>query len=280
MQLVRMALKQHLRDARRAPEVPVDLEGRMGVEQVREGVAGQGLDEHPVRVVAVEQPGPEGDLPGLAPARPPIAAEDQGLARGGEEFGRVAPSDLRARVQAVQVGYVPVLVGRIVDVLQPLLKLTVAADLIGCDARPRSAQCGREVGIDSEEVGRGGGVREQAADDLVVHRRPCHQSAVLRGVGGGADQPAGVGVLDQGIEEELGRALHDRVSLIGQPTREAATLPELIAEPRASGLPDPVVRPVDGSGPSPDVGIVMQNPPACPVVRPGGLAARFGDLGE
>ena len=86
-----VALEEHLGDARSGAEVAVDLERRVGVEQVRQGVPGQGLDEHLVGVVAVEQAGPEVDLPGLGPAGAAVAAEDQRLPRGLEESRACRP---------------------------------------------------------------------------------------------------------------------------------------------------------------------------------------------
>ena len=68
-----VALQQHLGDSRRAAEVAVDLERRMGAEKVRVGacpVAAIGLDgglqqvlQQPVGMVAIAETGPEADLP-------------------------------------------------------------------------------------------------------------------------------------------------------------------------------------------------------------------------
>jgi hypothetical protein len=62
-----LALQQHFGDARGGAEVPVDLERRVGVPQVRQRARGELVAEQLVRPVAVQQPRPEVDLPGLAP---------------------------------------------------------------------------------------------------------------------------------------------------------------------------------------------------------------------
>ena len=83
-----MTLKEHLGNARRTTEVAIDLERRMGIEEVRisaatllhgteneEGVSGERqlvLNEF-VGVVAVEQTRPRTDLPTHAPTGRDIA---------------------------------------------------------------------------------------------------------------------------------------------------------------------------------------------------------------
>ena len=133
LDLAVVALQEHLGDAGGRAEVAVDLERRVGVEEVRQGVPRQGLDEHLVGVVAVEQAGPEVDLPGLAPARAAVAPEDQRLPRGPEELRACRGVISQPGIQAPQVRDVPVLVLRVVLVLEPLLELAVPADLVRGD---------------------------------------------------------------------------------------------------------------------------------------------------
>ena len=56
-QLAGVRLEQHLRDGRRAAEVAVNLEGRMGVEQVRQCRAGQEESQVLVGLDAVAEAG-------------------------------------------------------------------------------------------------------------------------------------------------------------------------------------------------------------------------------
>ena len=90
MQLAELALQQHFGDTGRRTEVAVDLERRMGVEQVRidsatavlmrlvsqSGIVGKrhGIFQQQVRMVSVEQARPECDLPRPAPASTEIPA--------------------------------------------------------------------------------------------------------------------------------------------------------------------------------------------------------------
>src|SRR5437588_1781943 len=84
-----MALHQHLRNSRRATEVAIDLKWGMRVEKIRIRVSRQRFDEHFVRMVAIEEAGPEIDLPGFAPAGAAVAAEEEGLpGRGGKLWPR------------------------------------------------------------------------------------------------------------------------------------------------------------------------------------------------
>ncbi len=100
LDLAGVALQQHLRDARGRAEVAVDLERRMGAEQVRidagaaadvvgRGVAGR-PQKHPyqaVRAGGVPEPRPQVDLPGQRPASGLVAAQVE-CARGRCSKGR------------------------------------------------------------------------------------------------------------------------------------------------------------------------------------------------
>ena len=85
-----MALQKHLGDAGGGAEVAVDLERRMGVEEIRiePALAGNRADGHQeisqnlVGVVAVEEAGPEVNLPAHAPAGGRVAAIDERLPSG------------------------------------------------------------------------------------------------------------------------------------------------------------------------------------------------------
>ena len=82
-----MALQQHFGNPRRAAEIAVDLEGRVGAEQVGIGAGpaafvveskvARGVEQvaqELVSAIAVAQPRPEADLPGQRPAGGGIAA--------------------------------------------------------------------------------------------------------------------------------------------------------------------------------------------------------------
>ena len=96
-----MALQEHLGDACRDAEVAVDLEGRMGVEEVGIGAAvgivahvavvgqqAQHVRDNLVGVVAVEHACPEAGLPTETPARGLVATLLQRHAGGLPQVGR------------------------------------------------------------------------------------------------------------------------------------------------------------------------------------------------
>ena len=161
----------------------------------------------------------------------------------------IVPRDIGPRKDAPEVRDVAVLVVRIVLVFQPLLQLPVAADVVRGDLLAGLVELGGEVGVPAQRAGGRGRVGEQAADDLVVHRRAHHQPALLRRVRRPADQVAGERVFDEIIEEELRRPFHGRIGFFGQElliAREQVLFPKMLAEPGPAGDPDAVVGGVDG----------------------------------
>ena len=76
----------------------------------------------------------------------------------------------------------PMLLLRVVLVLEPLLQLPVPTDLVRGDARALPHECLAEGRVYVERFRRGDAVREEVADDLVVHRRPRDEAADLRRV--------------------------------------------------------------------------------------------------
>ena len=96
------------------------------------------------RVVAVEQARPVIDLPGQAPAGAAIAAQLVRSAHRGEELRR-ARRDVPARMQAEQVREVPMLRLGILELLEPLQQLPLAADAIGRQPRERRLRAAPET---------------------------------------------------------------------------------------------------------------------------------------
>src|SRR6185436_19816922 len=83
---------------------------------------------------------------------------------------------------------VAVLIRLIVDVLQPFLQLPIAADFVRCDASTFFYECGAQVFVDAQNLARLDRVREQAANDLVIHRGTHDEPALFGAVAGAADQ--------------------------------------------------------------------------------------------
>ena len=136
-----LTLQQHLREAGRAAEVAVYLEGRMGIEHIRIDTAmfaggADGIGEEFVEefegVVAVVEAGPAVDLPGEAPARAFVATIEERLPCS-THHGAVPPGNVGTRKDAPEMGDMPMGVGGIVLVFEPFLELTMAADGVGCE---------------------------------------------------------------------------------------------------------------------------------------------------
>ena len=120
------------------------LARRIDVLQVR--------PQHPVGVVAVEQPRPEVDLPGLAPAGAAVAAQLERPPHGRGEVRRVERVDLVAGIQPDEVRHVAVLRVLVVPVAIPLLQVAAAADLVGRQPVQRRLDPAAELSVDAQRV--------------------------------------------------------------------------------------------------------------------------------
>ena len=209
--------------------------------------------------------------------------------------------------------YVPMLVVRIVHVFEPFLQLSVAADLVGCDPSPHVAELSPQLLIDAQDFARLNHVPKQAADDLMVHRRPHHEPALFGTVARPADEPGFrwcrrcrlgrgtspvicrngltlVGLADSThptwifneiVDEKQRCALHQRIRRVAQKLLIAGkrvAIPQILAQPSPSRRPDAVVRVVDRGGTAPQVEIVMHDPAASVVMFLGHPGARLRQI--
>ncbi len=308
MDLPALALQQHLRDAGGAAEVAVDLERGMRVEQVGVRAASRVLllarrrhvvqvrPQHAVRVIAVEEAGPEPDLPRLAPAGAAISPEFERSPHGGREIGRVDGIDLVVGEQPDEVRHVAMLRILVVPVLVPLLEIAAAADLVRRHPVERRLHARAEVGVDPER-GRGfDDVQEQAAHEgEVAGRHDRHRAHVAArglvevfGRGGGRRDQAAVRPFDQPVQGELRGALHQRIAGVAQPGPVSA---EQVVLPGMEAQPDPSHRPVRPHRVAltevayrvahrPDVGVVVGGPASGPVEVARRHRARLRDVPE
>ncbi len=124
MELACVTLQEHFGDPRRRAEISIDLERRMGVEQVRIcAIGSQKLTEEQVRVIAILESGPEVDLPAHRPTGRLVAAQFERPSHGIEQLRRSPFGYLVSGTQAVQVRYMPVLRLGFLEVAAPLLQL-------------------------------------------------------------------------------------------------------------------------------------------------------------
>ena len=147
-------------------------------------------------------------------------------------------------------------------------------------------------GVDAENLARANDLREQAGDDLVIHRRPHRQDAdlpagkpvpILRRDRRPADEPAWrARILDEVIEEKLRRLLHDGIRLReeGAIGIELIVLPQMLRQPRRAGGPQTRSRAISRRRESPDVADVMRDEAVGAVMDARGLSARLAQRFE
>ena len=135
-------------------------------------------------------------------------------------------------------------------------------------------QCGKQLSDQGDIQGRRGREEDELALGVVI--------AVLGRHREGRHQPVVLGVLDQEFQEELRRALHDRVVVLEELpiAGEEVVLPEVLAEPGAADGPHAVPGRVDRGGPAPEIDVVVGHPAAAAVVDVGGLRAGDRDVLE
>jgi LysR substrate binding domain len=211
VQLAPLRLKEHFGDESRGGDGAIQLHrfGACVVRAAPLLVSGQifvasladQLGEDSVGPIAIGQPGPDPDFPGARPvtthgavggrsvvparAYPSVAGvpriealrvvavppQIHGHAGRGRQLGHAERIDLLARVNRVQVHEVAMAAVGIVDIGDPLLQLTEAADAERHHALLRIADALAEFGIDFQDFGGMDDVREQVAYHLDILER-------------------------------------------------------------------------------------------------------------
>ncbi len=298
-----VALHEHLGEAGGVAEVAVDLERRVGVEEIpieaaafHRGLGGadevEEVFDDDVGVVAVELAGPHVDLPAHRPAGGFVAAELEGARDGAEEFGRGVGVDLVAGVETVEVGEVAMVGLGFFVISAPFLELAAGADAVGSEAGEFVAELGDEVGVAAEEFGGGDGAREEFADDGEVHRGALgdgggftvgsDEGVFGRGADGGDEAAVFVG--DEPVGVELGGAFEERVGFVGEEfavAGEEPVFPEVGGEPAGGHVPKGGGgAAVHGEAVAPEGGVVVGDPAAAMIHVAGGAGAVGGGLAD
>ena len=145
----------------------------------------------------------------------------------------------------------------------------------------------RNAAVDAENLACANHLREQAGDDLMIHRRPHRQDAdlsagepipIFRRDRRSADEPAWrARILDEIVEEKLRGLLHDRIRLCqeGAIGIELIVLPQMLREPRRTGGPQTRSRAIARRRESPDVADVMRDEAVGSVMHARGLSPRL-----
>ncbi len=177
-----VALQEHLGDTCCSPEVSVNLERRMRVEEVGEcaavGVLAGGILvrqqlQHVLDdgkgVVAVEHTRPEAYLPPEAPSCSLVATVGECLLGCGEKIVVAVGGYLVGREQAVEVGYVAVVLVVAVSVDEPFLQLFPASYLHRRNLVEGGGQTVDVGGVLTQNLCRFHGVGQCVEHNLVVH---------------------------------------------------------------------------------------------------------------
>ena len=267
----------------------------MGIEEVRIGttvgissgrtVIGQQMKhvaDDAESMVAIKHTGPEVDFPSQTPTRCHIATLLQGGAGGGKQLRMAIRGYLVRRIQSIQMRDVAVLVVWIVTVLLPLLQLPILAHLHGRKLLDGCRQTLLVSGIGLHDVRsllRGG---QHVKHNLVVHRRagcqrcPCtHRTVFGRYRRNGHQRPCtriGLQIVKQEIGGSFQHGIHLRQELLV--ARIEVMLPDVRRQPRASGGEHSPLRTVNGTGNTPQVGVVVGHPSAAVVELAGRCGSR------
>ena len=253
----------------------------MCVEQVRKSGLAQQLPVHLVRMVSIQHPRPEADLPGLAPASATVAPEFQGLASSRSEFRSLHRGYLMARIEAEQMRHMPVLRICVLPVLVPFHQVARSTDLQRLEIVPVVFPTSPEIRIDPQFLAGLDQVGEQFPGYFQVHGgsdRDLPTPAVVvdecifrRGRRGRNILSV---FLHEPVHQEIRGTLHQRVSCLGEEMNisgEEVMLVQVGAEPWSGhGEIGPARAPglfAYRIGRAPDVAVVVDGPAFHPVHR-------------
>lgn len=175
-----MALEQHFCHTCRAAEVSVDLERRMAVPKVVERSVFQEVAIKHVSVITVVQACPLIELPSHAPSRCTVATMFQYDASGLCQFRCRDRRDGSARMQTIEVVDMAVVVVGVVDVTTPLHQLSVAANLIRCQAVEHLLPFAHFLAINAKHLGGTDGIGQDVADDGMREGRSLVDRSMFR----------------------------------------------------------------------------------------------------
>ena len=264
-----MALHEHFVHARDCTEVTINLERRMGIEQVVVSLARREKHaNHSVSMVAIVHTGPEVNLPSERPAGSIVTALLQCDACTLDQVRSFFRGNLSAREKAIQVRNVAVFIVGIVPVLEPFRNLSILTGLCRREALDSCFHLGTHIFINAKDLGSFNRVVQNIADNLVVHRRAKanvvtavvvfrritrsgHQVLVARGR-----------FFDEAVHEEECGTLHGRINilevfLIGRIVEEV--FPKVRTKPARAGRPK-APSAINRSRTVPKVGIVVFDP--------------------
>ena len=263
-----VTLQQHFRHTSRETEVTVNLEWRMGIEEVgispavgiilSHGIAWQ-QTEHVAYyfegVVAIEHTCPEIYLPTDAPSRSHVATLDECVAGSLEEKGRLGGRNLVARIEPVEMRYMTVSILWVIGIHKPLLHLVMTAYLHGRQKGEGvhqrilvlrvSAQClcGEQCGVEGIEcylVVHGATCRDACSRAAIAvfgrHRRSRYEPSVFRMFG-------------QVAHKEISRTFEYGVVLAQKilVACEEVMLPQMLCRPGSAVGPHTIVCAIHGS---------------------------------
>ena len=282
-----VALEQHLSNTSSTTVVAINLERRMRIKEVRIGtsvgilpcttVVGQQMEhirQDLQSMVTIKHSCPEIYLPAQAPTRGHIATLCQRCGSSREQFRMLVGRNLVRRIESIEMGDVTMLVPRVVGINQPLLQLTILANLHRREIGQRGGQTFLQSGIlHTQHLHGGENVAQHIEDNLVVHRRACRHSSALsfrsvfRRNGRHRHQPTILRMTLYIVEQELGCPTHHGELLFqeGLIACEQVVLPEMSGQPGTARREHAPSGTIHRSCDAPQVGIMMSHPTATAV---------------
>ena len=219
-------------------------------------------------MVAVLHARPEIDLPRQAPACSHVAALGQRGSGSAEEFRMSVGRYLVGGIESVEMRDVPVVIIRIVGIIEPFLQLAILPDLHGRQQGQRLLYGVLQGLVLAQYAGRTERVGQGVGCNLVVHGatgrdgRLFSHGRMLRRDRRSHDQPPFLRMGYHIRKVEQGRSFHGVIVTIEKllVAREEIVLPQVCGQPcSATGIHAPVGTVDDARG-APDVGVVMCHP--------------------
>ena len=270
-----MALQEHFRHTRRGPEVAVYLERRMRVKHIRispplREIPGyligrkkpQHIADEPEGMITIKHARPKINFPTYTPSCSFIPSLFKRTPRCLKQFRMKERRNLVTRIQAIKVGDMTVLVLRIVDILKPLLQLSMPSDLHGRQAVDHLLQRVTErfrITSDPCCLQR---IAERVEHNLVVHRAARRHRPVFRRQRRCHHHPTVLGMLHQEIKEKPCRPFQNRIITFQKRpvARKEIMLPQMLCQPGSAGRPHARSGKIHHAGNAPQVRVVMRHP--------------------
>ena len=239
------------------------------------------IPDDSICMIAIQHARPEINLPANTPPGCHIPSLYQGIFGSLEQFRTSIRRYLIARIQTIQMRDMPMLVFRIIHILQPLLQLIVLSDL---HWRQLVYQVLKRVTICLAFLQypcRMQRIAQCIKSNLVVHRTSCHDGYPVRSMlwrnRRSRHHPTITGMLGHERQKKISRTLQHRIIL---PQKILVTgiqimLPKMLSYPCPSIGPHTCICKIHRSGRPPNIRIMVSYPSFGPIQHTGCFTSRY-----